>query len=78
MDAASEVNSRIANAIVSAVNLSDGLLDLSIQFGAKYSVQLIFDSSGYEPWDLCRGNQRYIPVGGGQLVVLEQEYPRNA
>src|SRR4051812_31392068 len=36
VDAASDVNSRLSDAVVSSVVLREGVLDIDVQFGTKY------------------------------------------
>src|SRR5258708_29973868 len=48
VDAAAEVNGRLAGAAVETVELRQGLLDLELRFNTGHSLQIIPDSSGYE------------------------------
>jgi hypothetical protein len=70
VDAAAEVNGRLGGASLVAVELRQGLLDLEVRFSTGYSLQIIPDSSGYEAWDVSRGNRQYIAVGGGELATF--------
>lgn len=70
VDAVAYVNSRIAKAVVVAVELRDGTLDLRIEFSTGHVLELIPDSSGYEAWDLSRENLRFIAFGGGELAIF--------
>ena len=70
VDAAAEVNHRLAGAAVEAVELRPDLLDLEFRFSTGHSLQLLPDSSGYEAWNVCCRNRQYIAVGGGELAVF--------
>ncbi len=68
VDAAAEVNRRLAGATVEAVELRTGTLDLELRLSTGHTLQIIPDSSGYEAWSLSSGNRQFIAVGGGTLV----------
>jgi hypothetical protein len=71
VDAAAEVNCRLAKASVAAVELREGTLDLELRFDSRHSFQIIPDSSGYEAWDLSNGSSQFIAVGGGDLAIFD-------
>jgi hypothetical protein len=73
VDAATEVNRRLAGAAVVGVGLRQGLLDLELQFGTEYTLQIIPDSSGYEAWNVVSGNRQFIAVGGGELAIHDSD-----
>lgn len=68
VDTAAEVNRRIAAALVEAVSLREGTLDLELRFKSGHILQIIPNSSGYEAWTLSNGSGQLIAVGGGELV----------
>ncbi|MFI5457053.1 MAG: DUF6188 family protein [Isosphaerales bacterium] len=70
VDAATEVNRRLAGAAVEAVELRKGILDLELRFSTEHDFQVIPDSSGYEAWNLSIGSRQFIAVGGGTLAIL--------
>jgi hypothetical protein len=70
VDAAAEVNGRLAGTVVEGVELRQGLLDLELRFSTRHALQIIPDSSGYEAWSVCKGNRQFIAVGGGELAIL--------
>jgi hypothetical protein len=70
VDAAAEITARLAGAAVEAVELREGLLDLELRFSTGHSFQIIPDSSGYEAWNVCIGNEQFIAVGGGELAIF--------
>jgi Family of unknown function (DUF6188) len=76
VDAASEVNKRLAGASVEAVELRQGLLDLELRFSTGRSLQIIPDSSGYEAWNVCSGTRQFIAVGGGELAIVGSDLGR--
>jgi hypothetical protein len=72
VDAAGDVNHRLAQAPVEAVDLRDGLLDLDLRFSTGHIFQVIANSAGYEAWNLLRPTKQYIAVGGGELAIFGQ------
>src|SRR4051812_45752463 len=48
VDAAAEVNRRLAKASVAAVEIREGTLDWELRFNGGHVLQVIPDSSGYE------------------------------
>lgn len=70
VDAAAEVTRRIVGALVEAIELRDGTLDLDIRFSSGHILQVIPDSSGYEVWHLSDGAREFIAVGGGNLTIF--------
>jgi len=70
VDAASEINRRLAGAAVEAVELRKGLLDLELRFSTGHSLQVIPSSSGYEAWQASSRNRQFIAVGGGELAIF--------
>jgi hypothetical protein len=71
VDAATEVNRRLAKASVVAVELREGTLDLEMRFDNGQIFQIVPDSSGYEAWNLSNGSSQFIAGGGGELTVFE-------
>jgi hypothetical protein len=72
IDATREINSRLKNARVIEVSLRDSTLDLHLGFDTGHTLEIIPDSSGYEAWNLGCGDQRFIAVGGGDLVIFAE------
>lgn len=70
VDAAAEVNERLARATVVGVDLREGLLDLELRFSTGHALQIVPDSSGYEAWKVSSVNAQFIAVGGGELVIF--------
>ena len=70
VDAAAEVNRRLANARVEAVVLREHTLDLELRFDTGHALQIIPDSSGYESWIAHDGGKQFIAVGGGELAIF--------
>jgi hypothetical protein len=70
VDAAAEVNGRLAGAAVEAVELRPGLLDLDLRFSTGHTLQIIPNSSGYEAWTASSGDRQFIAVGGGELAIF--------
>jgi hypothetical protein len=70
VDAAAEVNRRLAHASVESIELRKGILDLELRFSTGHVFQIIPDSSGYEAWNLFNGNRQFIAVGGGELAIF--------
>lgn len=70
LDAAAEVNGRLAGAAVESVELRQGLLDLELRFSTGHSIQVIPDSSGYEAWNISSRSGQFIAIGGGELAIV--------
>jgi hypothetical protein len=70
VDAAAELNRRVANATVEAVVLREGTLDLEFRFDTGHILQIIPDSAGYEGWVAHHRDKEFIAVGGGELAIL--------
>lgn len=70
VDAAAEVNRRLAAAAVVEAELRRGLLDLELRFSTGHALQIIPNSSGYEAWNVSSGNSQFIAVGGGELAIF--------
>lgn len=71
VDAASELNRRIANAAVHSISLRDNTLDLEIRFDTGHVLQVIPDSSGYESWIAHNHTRQFIAIGGGELAIFD-------
>lgn len=72
VDAAHEINARLANSTVVTINLRDSTLDLHLMFDTGHSLEIIPDSSGYEAWNVGNADQKFIAVGGGNLAVFKE------
>jgi hypothetical protein len=70
VNAATQVDRRLAGALVKAVDLRKGILDLELRFSTGHVFQIIPDSSGYEAWILSSGSKQFIAVGGGSLAII--------
>src|SRR5688572_29166505 len=70
VDAAAELNRRVANATVEAVVLREHTLDLELRFDTGHVLQVIPNSSGYESWIAHDRDKQFIAVGGGELAVF--------
>jgi hypothetical protein len=70
VDAAAELNRRVANATVEAVVLRDNTLDLELRFDTGHVLQAIPASSGYQAWSAHAREKQFIAVGGGELVIF--------
>jgi hypothetical protein len=70
VDAAAEVNRRLARASIEAVELRKGILDLELRFNTGHFFQVIPNSSGYEAWNLSNGSSQLIAIGGGELAIF--------
>ena len=71
VDAAAEVNSRLAGAVVEGVELRQGVLDLVLRFSSGHLLEIIPTSSGYEAWDVRCGSRQFIAIGGGELAIID-------
>lgn len=70
VDAAAELNRRVANAAVEGVVLLANTLDLELRFDTGHVLQFIPDSAGYEAWIANDREQQFIAVGGGELAIF--------
>lgn len=70
IDAAAELNRRIANALIESVELKENTLDIELQFDTGHLLQVLPDSSGYEAWTVLQGDMQIIAVGGGELAIF--------
>lgn len=70
VNVATEVNDRLARAVVQGVRLSQGLLDLDLRFSTGHHLQIVPNSSGFEAWTVSKGSSQFIAVGGGDLVIF--------
>jgi hypothetical protein len=70
VDAAAELNRRIANATVEDAVLRENTLDLELRFNTGHILQVIPDSSGYEAWIAHDRDKQFIAVGGGELAIF--------
>lgn len=70
VDAAAEINTRLAGASVEGVELRQGVLDLNLQFSTGHTLQIIPDSSRYEAWNASDEKRQLIAVGGGKLAIF--------
>jgi|SRR5262249_53336611 len=75
---AEEINRRLAQSTVTAVELREGLLDLELHFSTGHVLQIIPDSSGYEAWHLSDGVRVFIAVGGGELMICGSKGDANS
>jgi hypothetical protein len=71
VDVVEEINRRLANQAITKVELREGTLDLAIQFESGHWLEVIPISSGYEAWQISRGSQQFVAVGGGSLYVYD-------
>lgn len=69
VDAVAEINSRLTDAFVTAVELKSGTLDLRIAFNTGHVLELLPESSGYEAWNATCSGMLIVAAGGGELVV---------
>ena len=75
VNAVQEINCRLAQTSITAVELREGLLDLQLHFTSSHVLQITPDSSGYEAWELSDGVRLFIAVGGGELVIAGGPQP---
>ena len=73
VDAAAEVNRRLALAYIETVELRKGSLDLELRFSTGHVLQIIPDSSGYEAWNLCSEKKHFVAIGGGEMAIYDDD-----
>lgn len=70
VNAADEVTRRLEGALIEAVELREGTLDLEIVFSGGHTLQVIPHSACYEAWNLTRPGTLIIAIGGGDLAIF--------
>ena len=73
VDAAGEAARCLAGAVVTAVDVRDGALDLELRFGTGHALQVIPTSAGYEAWTAVGpppDRRQVVAVGGGELAFV--------
>lgn len=70
VDAAVAIKSRLENALIDAVTLRSGTLDLQLAFSNGHTLEIIPDSSGYEAWNLLGVDQQFVACAAGDLAVF--------
>jgi hypothetical protein len=76
VDAAFELNGKIANGKIESVELEPDTLDLTLVFTSGHRLEIIPDSSGYEAWQLVWSAGHLIAMGGGELAKFGSEENR--
>jgi hypothetical protein len=69
IDAAAEVNRRIAGQLVRHAELRAGILDLELHLERGWILQVIPNSSGYEAWTVRCPIGQFIAAGGGEWAI---------
>jgi hypothetical protein len=69
VEAAAELSRILVGAVVEAVQLREGVLDVLIRFSTGQTLKVIPISSGYEAWIASKGSRQVIAVGGGELAI---------
>lgn len=75
IDAAVEINRRLAGQLVRHAELCAGTLDFELHLDPGVILQVIPDSAGYESWRVSTSMGQFIAVGGGELTTLHRPVP---
>jgi hypothetical protein len=70
VDAAREAEELLLGHLFQTISIKDGTADLSIELPNETMLQVITDSSGYEPWELHIEDRQLIAYGGGHVAGL--------
>jgi hypothetical protein len=70
VNAAAEVNQRIAGKQIVSVDLREGTLDLTLGLSTGHAFQILPESSGYEAWQAQFRTAMFVAVGGGNLAMF--------
>ena len=73
VDAAAEVNLRLTDATIEAVEVRQGVLDLTLHFSTGHTIEVIPESSGYEAWNASSETKQFIAAGDGELAIVDDE-----
>jgi len=52
------------------LQLREGTADLTLQFEEDFQLEVIADSSGYEPWSFSAPGVNIVALGGGGFVEV--------
>jgi hypothetical protein len=69
VDAAQEATRLILDKKIVWVGLDPGTADLYIEFGDGSELNVINDSSGYEPWEFTSKGMRLIAKASGEITI---------
>ena len=68
VDAHTEASSRLKDARVLNVRLDEKSADLILEFDRGLRLEVLTDSSGYEPWNLHAPGVHLVALGGGGIA----------
>lgn len=70
VDAYAVATSVLRGSTVLVASLDEESGDLTLEFANGYLLQLLNDSSGYEPWNLTAPAVRIVALGGGGIATF--------
>jgi hypothetical protein len=73
VDAHAEAISRLNQQRVIEVELDERSADLTLEFEGGLWLEVLSDSSGYEPWNLTAPGVHLVALGGGGIADFSQK-----
>jgi hypothetical protein len=70
VDANGAATSMLQGGQVVKVQLEESSADLTLEFGSGQRLEIVTDSSGYEPWNLHGPGVHVVALGGGGLTTF--------
>jgi hypothetical protein len=67
VDAHAEASARLKGRRVLGAPLDEGSADLTLEFDGGQRLEVLTDSSGYEPWNLHAPGVHLVALGGGGI-----------
>lgn len=77
VDAFSEAESLLVGRRVEKVRLREETADVTLEFGGGIALEVLSNSSGYEPWNLNAPGIWLIGLGGGGVCDASPTHPNN-
>jgi hypothetical protein len=68
VDAPADASSRLKGRRVLEARLDENSADLTLEFDGGQRLEVLTDSSGYEPWNLHAPGVRLVALGGGGIA----------
>lgn len=78
LDAYAEAESLLTGRRVAAVRIRQETADFVIEFDEGLLLELLSDSSGYEPWQLIAPGVHLVAIGGGGVADFSASAARDA
>jgi hypothetical protein len=76
LDAYAEAESLLRGRCVSAARVREETADLLVEFDGSLLLEVLSDSSGYEPWQFTAPGVHIVALGGGGIADFSAVSPR--